>query len=187
MSGANTVMDIKTFRERYPDWLEANRAHLEAANWKEAFKTYPYPVNDSAPWTPLEKPLSQCTLAVLTTAGLYLKDSQPPFDAPNIEGDWTLRQLPADASPADLGIAHTHFPHESAEMDLNAVYPLERLRELVAEGRIGALADTHYSISGFCTRPDLVVENSVPPLLAALGVAGTAGGPAVDIVLHIPV
>ena len=181
MSDANTVMDLETFRERYPDWLEANRAHLEAANWKEAFKTYPFAVNRGAPWTPLRKPLSECTVAVLSTAGLYLKDSQPPFDAANIEGDWTLRELPADASPADLGIAHAHYPHEAAETDLNTVYPLDRLRELVAEGRIGAVAGTHYSISGYCTRSDLLVEKTAPELVAALGAAQ------VDVVLHVPV
>ena len=181
MRDANTVMDLEAFRERYPDWLEANRPHLEAANWKEAFKTYPFPVNHSAPWTPLEKPLSECTLAVLSTAGLYLKDGQPPFDALNIEGDCTFRELPADAAVSDLAIAHTHYPHEAAETDLNAVYPLERLRELVAEDRIGALAGKHYSISGYCTRSDLLVEKSIPGLLAALAAAE------VDVVLHVPV
>ena len=174
-------MDLEGFRERYPDWLEANRPHLEAANWKEAFKTYPFAVNSSAPWTPLRKPLSECTLAVLSTAGLYLKNGQTPFDAANIEGDWTFRELPADASPADLGIAHDHYPHEAAEKDLNAVYPLDRLRELAAEGRIGAVAGKHYSISGYCTRSDLVVEKAAPELVAALGAAG------VDVVLHLPV
>lgn len=181
MSDANTVMDLEAFRERYPDWLEANRPNLEAANWKEAFKTYPFAVNHGAPWAPLKKPLAECTVAVLTTAGLYLRDSQPPFDAANIEGDWTFRALPADASPADLGIAHDHYPHEAAEADLNAVYPLDRLRELVAEGRIGALAGQHYSISGYCTRADLVVEKSAPELVASLAAAG------VDVVLHVPV
>ncbi len=184
MSDATAVMDLEVFRERYPDWLEKHRPHLEAANWKEAFKTYPFAVNHSAPWTPLRKPLSECTLAVLSTAGLYLKDSQPPFDAANIEGDWTWRELPADASPAELGIAHTHYPHEAAKTDLNAVYPLDRLRELVAEGRIGALAGKHYSISGYCTRADLVVEKSAPELLASLGAAAADGA---DVVLHVPV
>ena len=118
---------------------------------------------------------------MLSTAGLYLKNGQTPFDAANIEGDWTFRELPADASPADLGIAHDHYPHEAAEKDLNAVYPLDRLRELAAEGRIGAVARKHYSISGYCTRSDLVVEKAAPELVAALGAAG------VDVVLHLPV
>src|SRR5881628_3477834 len=36
-----------------------------------------YPI----PWTPLSKPLNQCRLALVTTAGIYDKAREPPFDA----------------------------------------------------------------------------------------------------------
>lgn len=83
------LMDMAAFKARYPQWLDENRPLLEAAKWKEAFKNFPFAVNASAPWTPMEKPVAQTRLAVLTTAGLYLKGDQAPFDAANIEGDWT--------------------------------------------------------------------------------------------------
>jgi D-proline reductase (dithiol) PrdB len=34
------------------------------------------------------------------------------------------------------------------QQDLNVVLPIDRLRELAAEGVIGAAADTHYSFMG---------------------------------------
>jgi D-proline reductase (dithiol) PrdB len=174
-------MDIAGFRERYPAWLEQARALLEAKNWTEAFKSYPFPVNTEAPWTPLAKALAQCRVAVLTTAGLYRRGEQPPFRAEDIEGDWSLRELPLDADPATLAIAHTHFDHARAEADLNTVYPLERLRELVQAGFIGDLAPTHFSISGYCTRPDLVSEHTAPQVVQRLRMER------VDALLHIPV
>ena len=175
------LMDMAVFQARYPEWLEENRSLLEAANWKEAFKKFPFVLNASAPWTPMGKPLAQSRLAVLTTAGLYVKGDQAPFDAANIEGDWTFRELPGEAFTDQLAIAHDHYPHDAAEKDLNAVYPLDRLNELVEEGVIGELAQHHYSISGYCTRIDLLVENSISQLVDSLKAQQ------VDAVLHIPV
>lgn len=174
-------MDLEGFRQRYPGWMTANRHHLEEANWGAAFADFPFAVNATAPWSPLTKPLSESKVAVLTTAGLYLKGEQQPFNAENLEGDWSFRELPASAFSGDLEIAHTHYPHASAEADLNAVYPMERLRELVAAGELGSLAAHNYSISGYCTRIDLLVEEVAPPLVAALLAEQ------VDVVLHIPV
>jgi D-proline reductase (dithiol) PrdB len=175
------LMDLHAFRERYPAWLEANRPLLEAGNWHDSFKGYPFPINAESPWAPLDKPLSRCRLAVLTTAGLYIAGEQPPFRAADIEGDWTFRELP-DGTPYDrLAIAHDHYPHALAEEDLNVVYPLERLAELVNAGALGELAPRHISISGYCTRPDLVVEHS------AGAIVETLRRDAVDVLLHLPV
>ncbi|NIT65061.1 MAG: hypothetical protein GWO39_15305 [Gammaproteobacteria bacterium] len=175
------IMNVAAFRARYPDWLEATRPVLEAKNWKEAFKTYPFVVNAHAPWTPLTKPLAECRVALLSTAGAYVKDEQPPFDAENIEGDWTVREIPTDVDYAQLELAHTHYDHARADQDLNCVFPLQRLRELVAEGVIGSLAARHYSISGYCTTADKVAEHTAPQ------VAMRAKQDAVDAVLHVPV
>lgn len=175
------TMDIPAFRERYPAWLEAARPFLDVKDWTAAFKGYPYPIHDEAPWTPLAKPLAQCRLAVLTTAGLYVAGEQPPFNAEDIEGDWTLRELPDDVALDALDIAHTHYDHTRAREDLNCVYPHDRLRELVADGVVGALASRHYSISGYCTRADLVAERTAPQMVERLRADG------VDALLHIPV
>jgi len=175
------AMDLKTFEEAYPPWLEKRRGDLEAADWKAAFSDYPFPVNVETPWTPLAKPLNGSRVMVLTTAGLYLKGKQPPFRAEDIEGDWTYRELPDAAGAEDLAIAHTHYPHDAANQDLNAVYPLDRLRELAAEGVIAGTASRHLSISGYCTRPDLLVRETIPDLLRSLETDPP------DVVLHIPV
>lgn len=174
-------MDLQAFKERYPRWLEEVRPLLEAANWKESFKTYPYVVNEDSPWTPLRKELAQCRVAVLTTAGLYMDSDQPPFKAASIEGDWTFRELPDDVGAAQLAMAHDHFDHTVAETDLNTVYPIDRLRELVAEGVIGGLASRHYSISGYCTRADLIAEFSAPEIAARIR------QDRVDVLFHVPV
>lgn len=175
------VMDLPAFKAAYGPWLEAVRPLLEAASWKDAFATYPFPTPSAAPWTPFTKDLSACKVALVSTAGVYVKGEQEPFDAENIEGDWTFRELPSDIRPDQIGIAHTHFDHTVAEQDLNCVLPLERLHELAAEGVIGEFLSPVFSISGYCTTADKIAEESAPAIAARLVEMGA------DVVLNIPI
>lgn len=85
------------------------------------------------PWTPFEKPLAQCRVGLVSTAGYHLADDTP-FDVDAAEGDPTFRQIPVEAAPSTLAITHTHYPHRYADKDANVLLPLERLRELRDEG-----------------------------------------------------
>jgi len=175
------VMDIAAFKARYPEWIARARPALEQKNWKDAFVGFPSPVNTEAPWTPPAQPLAKSRLALLSTAGLYLVGEQQPFDAEDPEGDWTFRELPTAVDGARLKIAHTHYDHASALQDLNAVFPLQRLRELAGEGVIGSLAERIYSTSGYCTRLERVAEDTAPRIVERLKSDG------VNALLHIPV
>ncbi|HTT78129.1 MAG TPA: glycine/sarcosine/betaine reductase selenoprotein B family protein, partial [Stellaceae bacterium] len=58
--------------------------------------------------------------------------------------------LPATTAAADLLCSHIsiNFDRTGFQEDWNVVFPLDRLRELAAEGTIGSIADTHYSFMG---------------------------------------
>ena len=58
----------------------------------------------------------------------------------------SCRLLPA----ADILISHVsiNFDRTGFQRDLNVVYPIDRLRELVAEGVIGGVAETHFTVMG---------------------------------------
>lgn len=99
------------------------------------------------PWAPLLKPLAECRLGLVTTAGVHLT-AQPPFDMADPEGDPTYRAFATDTPRARLTITHDYYDHTAAERDLNVVLPLDRIRELVAEGIVGGLAGTCYSLMG---------------------------------------
>jgi D-proline reductase (dithiol) PrdB len=92
------------------------------------------------PWAPLHRPLSACTVALISTGGVHLK-GDPPF---NLNSDPTFRVVPKQAQPPDLAISHQAYDRTDALRDLNLVFPLERLRELEAERVIGRLAAEHY-------------------------------------------
>ena len=92
------------------------------------------------PWTPLRKPLSESTVALISTGGVHLR-SDRPF---NLNGDPTFRVIPKGTQAAELAISHQAYDKTDALRDFNLVFPIERLRELEAEHVIGRLAEQHY-------------------------------------------
>ena len=175
------IMDVAAFQRLYGPWLESAKPPMLEGRWKEAFKEYPLVHNDDVPWAPLAKPLDQCKLGLFTTAGLYIEGEQESFDSSNIEGDWSTRILPVDVDPQRLRIAHDHFDHTVAEADHNSVFPVDRLRELVGEGILGAIHGETVSISGYNPRADRIAEETAPAVVRVFQEAG------VDAVLFVPV
>jgi len=109
---------------------------------------------DPVPWTPLSKPLNQCRFALVTTAGIYVKDSDAPFDAEREKrepmwGDPSYRRIPRDVRQDQIGASHLHLNHRDMLADVNTVLPSHRLAELEAEGVIGSLAQTNYAFMGY--------------------------------------
>ena len=173
--------DRAGFKAAYEPWLERQRPLLNEKKWKEAFVGYPFVQNQETPFAPMTKPLPRCRLGLFTTAGLYIQGEQEAFDAANIEGDATFRELPLDTPRERLAIAHTHFDHSVAGTDLNSVFPVDRLREMTAEGLLGELTPRAVSISGYCTRADVIAERTAPAVVEAFR------RQAVDTVLFVPV
>lgn len=133
------------------------------------------------PFTPFEKDLSQIRVGLVTTTGIYM-DGQEPFDVDAALGDSTYKVIPYDIDVSSLRIAHTHYPHARAEKDINVIFPVERLRELVEEGAIASLSADFYSY-GF----DLHVKELVDPAIgSAHEIAKAYEENGVDVVLITP-
>ena len=96
--------------------------------------------SDAIPWSPLQRPLREATVALVTTSGVHLRDDRP-F---KLSSDATFRVIPRTAEAGDLAITHQAYDRTDALRDINLVFPLQRLRELEAEGVIGRVADRHY-------------------------------------------
>ncbi len=108
-------------------------------------------------WSAMERPVEEATVALLTSAGLYLKDSQPPFDAERerqnpLWGDPTYRVIPKGVRQEEIAATHLHLNTRDFYVDFNVALPISRLIELEKEGRVGRVAEEHYSFMGFQTR-----------------------------------
>ncbi len=124
------------------------------------------------PWTPLTKPISQCTISLVSSAAIALK-SDLPFDQ-QIErrdpwsSDPSYRVLPRATATSDARVYHLHINTSFAEQDLNCIMPIERLNQLEALGEIGHSAPSHYSYGGYTLRPDVLLSQAVPAIIANL-------------------
>lgn len=124
------------------------------------------------PWVPLSKPLSQCRVALISSAAISLNSDQP-FDL-GIErndpwfSDPSYRVLRSSTKTGDVRVAHLHINSAFAEQDVNSVMPLERLDELVKLGEVGDSAPSHYSYIGYTMRPERLLRESVPSMVERL-------------------
>jgi D-proline reductase (dithiol) PrdB len=107
----------------------------------------PWETEGEIPWVKPVKPLRQAKLALVTTSGIH-HQNQPPFDMSDDDGDPSYRALDGEKLFNDFQITHDYYDHADARKDPNIIFPLERLRELAAEGILGSLAQTHYSFMG---------------------------------------
>jgi D-proline reductase (dithiol) PrdB len=107
----------------------------------------PWESGEATPWAPVTKPLDQCKVALVTTSGVH-HPHQEPFDMTDSDGDPTFRVIDGASIRGNYRITHDYYDHSDAEKDLNIIFPIERLKELEREGRIGTLAAHHYSFMG---------------------------------------
>jgi len=112
------------------------------------------------PYTPFERDLSETTIALVSTAGVHLK-TQEPYD---VEGDGSYRVIPSNTNVADLMITHGHYDHEAADHDINVVFPIERLRELVADGTIKGINTDFFGMMGYTLKMKQVLEETGPEI-----------------------
>lgn len=124
------------------------------------------------PWTPVKKKLSECTVALLSSAGIALKTDRP-FDQEGERqnpwwGDPSYRIIPADATERDVRLYHMHIDPSYAEQDLNCLFPLQRLAELAEAGEVGRVAPRHYSMMGYLLKPEQLLMETIPAIIANL-------------------
>ena len=148
---------------------------------RRTLEFFPCYENDTAPWVSLQKPLSECKLALVTSAGLHLRDDKP-FTRDDPGGEFTYRVIPSDCDPVDVVQSHYSigFDHTGIYRDLNVTLPVDRLRELVERGEIGSLSSNFYSFMGALRDPGKVVEETGPEVARRLAEEG------VDVALLTP-
>lgn len=153
---------------RLVDLPEYEREHLLSKNM---------PPLGPTPWVDLDRPLSERKIALITTAGLHFRDDEG-FEF----ADASYRVIPGDLEGDELVMSHSsvNFDRTGFQDDINVVFPIDRFRELAAEGLVGSLATQHFSFMGAGLQPAMY-EASVRKL------AGLLIKDAVDTVFLTPV
>lgn len=117
----------------------------------------PFPGEEDPVWAPLEKRLSDSRIALLTSAGIHLKDVHEPFDLDGERdrpewGDPTWRLIRCDCKPNEIGVSHLHINEDDLLADPEIALPLRGLAELASEGVIGGTVQEHVGVMGYQDR-----------------------------------
>jgi D-proline reductase (dithiol) PrdB len=143
---------VENLAQWQADYEQGWLAHFKETGQLD-FTRYARPNNKTSPAGP-GIDLSHSRLALISSAGAYLRETQGPFDAPNPLGDYTIRLFPSATPFEALAYAHDHYDHTAVLDDPQVLLPLGHLADLVREGVIGELAPAVISFSGY--QPDLV-------------------------------
>lgn len=144
-------------------------------DFQEEYFNREMPTFDETAWV-TGGPLKDRRLGLISTAGLHRRG-----DRPFTEQSGDFRIIPSDIAEQDLVMSHvsTNFDRTGFMQDANVAFPLDRIKELVADGHIGSIADFHFSFMG-ATAPEKM-EPSVREIVA------TFKADNVDAVLLCPV
>jgi len=149
---------------------------------------------DEGPFTQPERPVAESRVVLLTSSGHFTAgddprpmgiDSMTQDEAEKRIGDF-LKEAPAlsevpVAHPGDrLEVRHGGYDVRGAVADHNVAFPIDRLREIEADGVVGSLHDTAYSFVGACSQIRLI-EHTGPEWTDRLKSTGS------DVVLLVPV
>jgi len=114
-------------------------------------RSYNWAHNETSAFTPLSKPLSESRVMLISTAGFTLSP-EGGFSESELKelkkggsnmGSYDLEVFPVPSDLAEDRIVYVVANHDTAQSDMadvNSYFPIARLREFVAEGRLGSLA-----------------------------------------------
>lgn len=122
-------------------YIDLSREYYAAHGYT---KPYAWLSHQSAPFTKLEKPLSECRVALVTTADL----AKPPGES--IQERHLSRRVYAQAvedAPEHFYTQDLQWDHESTHThDNDCFMPLNRLAECAASGKIGSASPRFYGV-----------------------------------------
>jgi hypothetical protein len=168
--------NLEQWQTEYEQGWLAHYRETGEMDWKR----YNRPKNGTAPAGP-GVDLAGSRLALISSAGGYLRESQEPFSTDRADlGDYTIRQFPSSTPLEALAFAHVAYDHTAVNEDPQVLVPLRHLEDLVSEGVIGELAPSVISFCGWL--PDVVrtVNELIPTIVEV------AKAEAIDAALLVP-
>lgn len=128
---------------------------------------------NDGPFAKLDKPLNATRIGLLTSTGHFVDGHDPePFGIKGMTQDEAidrisdfvkaapdLSQIPLDTPLEKLRVRHGGYDIRGVSADPNVAFPLNRMRELAADGTIGAAASPAYSFVGAAAQRRLLKES----------------------------
>jgi len=109
-------------------------------------KPYEWAHFEDAPFARLAKPLSECRVGLIGTSEIAVRYDPETEENPVVEEGFRGVYAFSASTPTDRLYSRTSsFDRHATHLDdVNAYYPVDRLREAAADGRIGGIPDRLY-------------------------------------------
>jgi len=136
-------MADKTGAERVVDML------LSKLRGKPFESEVPRPIYDRVPPAPPIREMEAATIALVTDGGLVPKGNPDKIEIRTATrfGRYDIRDVES-LNPAEYEVSHEGYDSIFVRQDPNRLVPVDVLRDLEREGRIGKLHNTFYSTTG---------------------------------------
>ena len=161
---APAASNVDRTHRTFVDYIERTRAHYLSEGFGNP---YQWAFFDDVPFTPLTRPVAECRVGLITTAAEYdpTKGDQGPHAPYNDDAKFDRVYVrPIDPAP-DLRISHIGYDRaNTVPDDLDAYFPLTRLKEFAREGRIGSLAPRFYAAPTLRSQR-ATIERDAPEIL----------------------
>ena len=162
----------------YVRYIDKTREYYRSQGYE---KPYKWAYFDDVPFTPLNKPLAKCLVALVSTGEVEVKDLDLSEDENQMGNVGGVYSIPSETSEDRLfSGSHSYDKHATTLEDVNAYFPSARLHEAVKEGRIGGLTDRCIGVyNAYSQRRTM--DRDAPEVLKRLREDGA------DVALMVPV
>jgi len=122
----------------FVSYIDKSREYYRALGYGNPYR---WAYHQDAPFQPLEKPLAECRIGLITTSSLIAPgEIPPPFTVPGV-----VFSAPVDPLPDTFYTGHRAWDKDATHTDdLDSYFPIHRLQELATVGRIGSVAPRFY-------------------------------------------
>jgi hypothetical protein len=124
-------------------YIDRTRAYYESLGYD---KPYEWAHFEEVPFTRLEKPLSECRIALVSTSDIAVKskDDSDPHEQFLVG---SVYSIPSDIPVADLYSPQEHYDVHATHLDdVDSFFPISRLHELAAAGRFRDVAPRAHGV-----------------------------------------
>jgi len=135
---------------------------MQIAGYSPAADVPPKHAYDDGPFAPLDTPIQEAKVGLLTTSGHFVAGDDPrPFGVADMTQDEAMARIgeflrdtpvlsliPSDTATSELRVRHGGYDITSALMDANVTFPIDRLRTARDNDAVGDLASTFFSFPG---------------------------------------
>jgi hypothetical protein len=130
-------------------------------------KPYQWAHFEEVPFTAMRKPLSECRIALVSTSDIAVRGAAGGSrDKTHEDKVGSVYTIPTDTPTERLFSRQEHYDKAATHLDdVNTYFPISRLQEAAARGRVGSVSPECYGVYTAYSQKQ-TVEHDAPEVLA---------------------